>query len=73
MCVKLHFTDFFYTTSSCDGCDKYEVCLNIVVTWRTWAFAWDLLSSDIIWIHRVGLGASHHCKVRIFLAVCRAL
>ena len=22
----LHLTDFFYTTSGCDGCDKYEVC-----------------------------------------------
>ena len=21
----LHLTDFFYTTSGCDGCDKYEV------------------------------------------------
>ena len=23
----LHLTDFFYTTSGCDGCDKYEVWL----------------------------------------------
>ena len=23
----LHLTEYFYTTSGCDGCDKYEVCL----------------------------------------------
>ena len=22
----LHLTEFFYTTSGCDGCDKYQVC-----------------------------------------------
>ena len=26
----LHLTDFFYTTSGCDGCDKYEVCVCFV-------------------------------------------
>ena len=28
----LHLTEYFYTTSGCDGCDKYEVCVFIVAT-----------------------------------------
>ena len=25
----LHLTEYFYTTSGCDGCDKYEVWLDL--------------------------------------------
>ena len=25
----LHLTQNFYTTSGCDGCDKYEVCIDL--------------------------------------------
>ena len=47
--------------------------LDIVGTWRTWTFAWDLLNSDISWVGQVRLGASHNCMVWIFLAVRCAL
>ena len=26
----LHLTEYFYTTSGCDGCDKYEVCWQVM-------------------------------------------
>ena len=29
----LHLADFFYTTSGCDGCDKYEVWVQPVTSW----------------------------------------
>ena len=28
----LHLTQNFYTTSGCDGCDKYEVCIHGATT-----------------------------------------
>ena len=32
----LHLTEYFYTTSGCDGCDKYEVCWEAqkLATWQ---------------------------------------
>ena len=44
-----------------------------VATWRTWAFACDLLTSDIAWVGHVRLGAFPKCMIWIFVAVGRAV
>ena len=44
---SLHFAKFVYTTSCCDGCDKYLVCqVCAVITWK-----WAKNIPFILWRH----------------------
>ena len=62
----LHLTEFFYTTSGCDGCDKYEVWTNGPALARfRWSCLWTRNSCSLkqIW-------GKKHCLLWFGKAAC---
>ena len=53
----LHLTNFFYTTSGCDGCDNYQVWLRVCLC----------STQDLLIIFFLYLAFNLHCFLFVFL------